>query len=131
MIPALIIGVLALAAIAFVVLPIGRNAATFSDTDDVSETDERKRLALTGILDLEEERDGGKLSPKEFESLRARYEREAIDALREADATSGNTDLESRLEDEIAKARSQLRCPTCGAPRVSDAARCPSCGSQY
>lgn len=131
MIPALIVGMLALIGMIFVVSAIGRRPQSFVETNETSDAEGKKRAALTGILDLEEERDSGKLSPEEFESLRLRYERDAIGALREADATSEPTDIESRLEDEIARARSQLRCNTCGAPRASETARCPSCGSPY
>ena len=128
---AIIVGALALAAIAYIVAPVGRTRRSLTESIDESEAEEKKRVALTGILDLEEERDGGKLSEKEFVDLRARYERDAVEALKELDTAPSGSDLESRLEREIAAARDKLRCGTCGAPREPDALHCASCGSSY
>ena len=128
---AIVIGVLAIAAVAYVIAPIGRIKGRLEETDSESPAEEKKRVALTGILDLEEERDGGKLSEDEFTDLRARYEQDAVKALGELDTSVSADDLEARLEREIAGARDQLRCGTCGAPRGADATRCPSCGSSY
>ena len=131
MIAAVIIAVLAIAALAYVVAPIGRMGKTLKDLPGTNEAEEKKRVALVGILDLEEERDGGKLSDAEFTSLRARYETEVVAALEELDEPSGPERLEDRLEQEIATARARMKCGTCGAPRGAEATRCPSCGSSY
>ena len=131
MIAAIVIGVLAVATIAYVIAPIGRLKTPLEEADSESPAEEKKRVALTGILDLEEERDGGKLSEDEFADLRARYEQDAVRALEEIDGSGAEDDLEARLEREIAGARDKLRCGTCGAPRSSDATRCPSCGSSF
>lgn len=128
---AIIVGALALAAIAYIVAPIGRSGSALDDPMDESAAEEKKRVALTGILDLEEERDGGKLSESEYVDLRARYERDAVEALKELDTASSESTLEDHLEKEIAAARDKLRCGTCGAPRDVDAIRCSSCGSSY
>ena len=126
---ALVIGVLSLAALAYIVAPIGKLRRPLEDTALETEAEEQKRVALTGILDLEEERGAGKLSEREFEDLRLRYEQDAVVALRELDREPGR--VEDRLEREIADAREKLRCRTCGAPRGTDVTRCPSCGSSY
>ena len=128
---AIIVGALTVAAIAYIVAPIGRGRRGMDETVSETAAEEKKRVALTGILDLEEERDGGKLSETEFVDLRARYERDAVEALKELDRAGPAAPLEDRLEQEIAAARDKLRCGTCGAPRGSEAARCPSCGSSY
>lgn len=127
---AVVVALLAVVAIAYVVRPIGRNRTPFIDESEPDNADDKKRVALTAILDLEEERDGGKLSEAEFRALRARYEHDAVAALRELDQRTTGSELESQLEREIASARDRLRCRTCGAPR-SDGERCPSCGSPY
>ena len=131
MIAAVIIGVLAVAALAYVVAPIGRAGKTLKDMPGTNEAEEKKRVALVGILDLEEERDGGKLSDDEFTSLRARYETDVVAALEELEEPSASERVEERLEREIAAARARLKCGTCGAPRGVEATRCPSCGSSY
>jgi len=128
---AIIVSALTIAAIAYIVAPIGRARRGMDETVSETAAEEKKRVALTGILDLEEERDGGKLSETEFVDLRARYERDAVEALKELDTAAPGAPLEDRLEEEIAAARDKLRCGTCGAPRGSAAARCPSCGSSY
>lgn len=131
MIPAIVIAVLAVVALAYVVAPVGRERSPLVEDDPEPPAEEKKRVALTGILDLEEERDGGKLSSREFAELRMRYERDAIAALKDLERNGSVGELDARLEREIAAARERLRCATCGAPRTSEAVRCPSCGSPY
>ena len=124
---ALVIALLAVAGLVYVVAPVGRHRKSLLEVDPESGAEEEKRVALTGILDLEEERDSGKLSDGEFAELRARYEQDAVAALRALDDEPQEAS-EDRLEREIAAAREKLRCRTCGAPRGA-ATRCPSCGS--
>ena len=131
MIAAAIIAVLAIAALAYVIAPIRRGSKTLNEVPGTNEAEEKKRVALVGILDLEEERDGGKLSDTEFTALRARYETDVVAALQELDEPEGSESLEQRLEQEIATARARMKCGTCGAPRGVAATRCPSCGSSY
>ena len=131
MIPAIVIAVLAILALAYVAAPIGRTQRSIEDEPAEAPAEEKKRVALTGILDLEEERDGGKLSEVEFSELRRRYERDAIAALKELQRREPVTELDERLEREIAAARDRLRCSTCGAPRTTESDRCPSCGSHH
>lgn len=126
---AVVIAVLALVGLIYVTAPVGRHRKTLVEVDPESHAEEQKRVALTGILDLEEERDSGKLSEREFEELRGRYERDAVAALRTLEEDPQDA-LDDRLEREIAAARANLRCTTCGAPR-SAATRCSSCGSSY
>ena len=128
---AIVICLLAVAALFYIAVPIGRSEKTLGEAEPENEAEERKRVALGGIIDLEEERDAGKLSDPEFVQLRSRYERDAVLALKELDDDSLTPDLEARLEREIAGARDKLRCRTCGAPKVGGATRCPSCGSSY
>ncbi|HEY7876332.1 MAG TPA: 50S ribosomal protein L32, partial [Actinomycetota bacterium] len=101
----------------------------------------RKRAALTAILDMEDERDAGKLSDVDFAALRHEYEAEAAAALVELDALrgSGGT-IDESLEAEIAAIRARLQddspraaasleeCPTCGTPRVPGRT-CERCGT--
>ena len=105
---AIVVALLALAAIAYVVRPIGRTRTRLPEETEPVGAEDKKRAALTGILDLEEERDGGKLSEAEFRDLRARYEQDAVAALRELDNEIGS-DLDTQLEREIASARDKLR----------------------
>ena len=145
MISALIVAGLAVLAIAYVTAPL--RDADVSPDDPSAQADElmgRKRAALTAILDMEEERDAGKLSPADFELLRGEYEAEAAAVLVELDALRSAGDSEdAALEDEIAAIRARLRhsgddpssemgrvepCPSCGTPRAPGRA-CERCGA--
>lgn len=130
MISALVVAALASLALVYVSLPL-RHGARREPAHVSSPADEaaaRKRAALVGIIDLENERDVGKLSSEDFDKLRAEYEAEAVTALRELDALTDSTWDDDELELEIAKIREQLKCPTCGAPRTPGGA-CATCGA--
>ena len=129
MIVAIVIGILAGAALVYVAMPLRRGPVW--ETDDVpspiQDAEEKKTAALAGIVDLEQERDAGKLSAEDFQELRSEYESDALEALRELDASS-NAPPEDELEREIAIARQRLTCPTCGAPR-EPGSQCSRCGA--
>ncbi|MEA2452609.1 MAG: hypothetical protein QOG04_1319 [Actinomycetota bacterium] len=130
MIGTLVIGVLAVAALAFVAAPL-RRTETHDPGDPTSELENKKLVALTAILDLESERDVGKLSEEDFRELRTVYETEALDALHELDAMA-DPDVSDPLEAEIALVRARMgarRCRSCGAERKPGAAPCPACGA--
>ena len=129
MIPGLLIGLLALVALAYVVAPLRRPEEPGGDAREEAELEDRKHQALLAILDLEAERDVGKLSQDDFEDLRMTYESEALAALGELDAVApwGGDPLER----EIAAARANLAletCPRCGKSRPAGA-ECPRCES--
>lgn len=127
----LVVAILAVGALVVVLGPL-RRAETDEHIDPATEIEERKYAALTAILDLESERDVGKLSEIDFNELRSTYELEAIDALHELDGLE-RTGGRDPLEDEILAVRERLartdRCPSCGAPRAADVSPCPSCGA--
>ena len=126
---AIVVALLAIGGLVYVIAPVGRHRKALVEVQTETDAEEQKRVALTGILDLEEERDAGKLSEPEFDELRARYEQDAVAALHALEDDHQEL-VDDRLEREIASAREKLRCRTCGAPRGS-ATRCPSCGSSY
>ena len=107
MIAAAIVGVLALGALAYVLLPLSRTSPQEGRTDP-SDAAIRKGRALESILDMEADLAAGKLNQEDFELYRDVYAREALEAMRELDVaeqTSADTDLEA----EIAAARARLR----------------------
>jgi len=126
MIYVLLVAALAVAALAFVVAPLGRRDGEIV-VDPELELEEKKVVALTAILDLESERDVGKLSEEDFAELRAVYESQALEALHQLDEVGARADP---LETEIARVRERLatdRCPECGAPLGTGA--CTRCGA--
>lgn len=129
MIATVLVTLLALAGLAFVLVPLARGAVRESDDapSPVDEARDKKLSALAGIVDLEQERDAGKMSPEDFRSLRSEYERDALEALNELDRL-GTDPADDELEREIAAARQKLACPSCGAPRTTGEP-CPRCGA--
>ena len=125
-----IVVLLALAALAYVAAPLRRGPRrTFPRApSEAARIGERKTTALTAIIDLEEERDVGKLSDRDFEVLRDQYEREALEALRELDALQASALGDEELEAEIAAARARMVCPSCGRPNPTGE-RCARCGA--
>lgn len=128
MIPVLVVALLACAALAFVVAPLRKGPVATDDglSMEMDDATTRKQSALAAIVDLENERDIGKLSTPDFELLRRQYEVEAIAALRELDVLQAASDAD--LEAEIAAARAELSCPSCGALRQAGE-QCPRCGA--
>lgn len=138
MIGALIVAVLACGALAFVAAPLRSGASPVEESSAAAaELESRKRAALTAIIDIENERDIGKLSGDDFAILRSEYETEAVAALLELDALhAGEGEVDVELEAEIAAVKERLSsggsaliaCPSCGAPRVPGRA-CRRCGA--
>lgn len=128
MIGTVIVGVLAIVALAYVSRPLVDGPRSLPDQERelvLQEVDARKRAALAAILDIEEEHAVGKLSDADLAALRSQYEAQALSALREMDELAGRSD---ELEDEIARMRAEMTCSNCGALRTGS--KCSRCGSQ-
>lgn len=135
MIPALIVAVLVLVALVWVLGPVRRGHRRDADAGSLrlEEAVAQKDAALMAMVDIENERELGKLSDADFEALRAEYEREALTALRALESVKVD-DADDRLEAEIAAMKARLggvprgaTCPECGAERPPGRP-CPSCG---
>ena len=129
MIEIAIVGLAALAILFWVVVPMLRGARLVRHSPAPQAAADRKSIALTAIVDLEEERALGKLAAPDFESLRANYEAEALAALRELTTVSSSPPpSDEELEAEIAEMRATLACPRCGRP-LGAARSCSQCGA--
>ena len=106
-----LVSVLALLALAIVLAPLRERGQRTEGWPAADELEERKRAALTAILDLEAERDVGKLSEADLEELRGVYEAEALDAIVALDAAGLDARTDA-LEREIASVRARLKDPT-------------------
>ena len=127
MIPDLLIGLLVVGVLVYITRPLGRVRVDNERTPAEEEADVRKTTALAAIVDLEEEKEMGKLSDADFARLRAQYEAEALEALKELDSVKRvQVPEEDPLEAEIAAVRKRLQCPNCGALRTSGGS-CPQC----
>ena len=125
----ILVGLAAIAALIYVVAPIARGPRTQgSDPGRLEEAEARKEAALSAIIDLEADRDAGKLSVGDFELLRNNAEAEALAALAEADLVASSDLNDDELEREIAEMRERLACPSCGAMRTPGE-KCVRCGA--
>lgn len=123
----IIVALLVLGALVYITRPLARKArSTDAPRPALEEANARKQTALAAIVELEEEREMGKLGESDFESLRAQYEAEALEALKELDTVEQVPELDDPLEAEIAAVRKQLQCPNCGSLRTSGG-KCPQC----
>ena len=129
MIPAIVVVALGLLALAYVAMPLRAPAAESSaPSRTLEEARSRKRAALGALLELDEDAEMGKISATELESLRARYEAEAIEALVQLDKAESGRDTDDDLESEIEALRERMRCGSCGAVRTPGEP-CPRCGA--
>ena len=128
MIPYVLVGAAALAALAWVLAPFLRNGERNDHDGDVElqDAEERKSAALGAILDLENERAAGKLADEDHDALRLEYEGLAARAMQDIERASSRRD--DPIEAEIAAARALLTCERCGARKPRNAA-CPRCAA--
>ncbi len=147
--------VLAIAAVALVLEPILRGspapAAPSADAEPEEDPRERrKEQALAALKEIEFDRATGKLSDADYEKMLARYTREAVEALREAEAGAGTAggnghgpaaavaaapaaadDPVERLIAEARRAGKGRRfCTNCGAALEGKGRFCVECGAR-
>jgi hypothetical protein len=130
----------ALAALALVLEPIAlaRPARTPAagdddlDLEDPTESDAPKVRALLALREIEFDRATGKLAEEDYVRLKAKFESDAIAAIRAEDqvAMEATRPASDRAEEVIRRARQQggRVCPTCGPRPESNAVFCSSCG---
>lgn len=126
---ALVLGtVLALAALAFVLVPLFAAPRAPQLASPRSSAPDAPVDAIAALREVEFDRETGKLSDSDYATLKAEYTRDALAALRAQDAaTSGVSDAE--VEAMILAYRTPRRsCDTCGPRPEADALYCSSCG---
>jgi hypothetical protein len=119
-------------ALAYILTPLARPGGHPADQDPRREAaehaEDKKNSALSALIDIEDEREVGKLSAADFELLRREYEAEAMAALHELDEIHFTLRTDEALEAEIAAVRAGLECPSCGGARPPGEP-CPRCGA--
>ncbi|MBI2615278.1 MAG: zinc ribbon domain-containing protein [Gemmatimonadetes bacterium] len=131
----------ALAALALVLEPLalGRPAGPAAsgnsdelDLEDPTESDSPKVRALLALREIEFDRATGKLAEEDYVRLKAKYESDAIAAIRaeEQAAKEEARPAADRAEEVIRRAKQQgpRVCPTCGPRPEPNAVYCSSCG---
>lgn len=144
---------LALFGVAFVIEPLFRGEPASDQRPDPIADDSDAEFflaatpraqALSALREIEFDRDTGKLDDADYDALKARYTREAVEAMRAeevAAAASASTgasaeddSLDRLAEERIARAAQAVLdtprtiCPICGPRPEQDATFCSSCG---
>jgi hypothetical protein len=155
---AILIGlVVAILAVLLVLDPILRpeRAAAAADVEPAEDpAEQKKELALAALKEIEFDRATGKLSESDYQTMLARYTKEAVEALREAEAPpalaggnghgaavgvaagagAGVAAADDAVERLIAEARQASKgkryCSNCGAVLEGSGRFCVECGAR-
>jgi hypothetical protein len=143
----LVVGVIvAIVAVGIVLEPLlrdGRGSLHYgNDTDDaeedvltdIEESESPKVQALLALREIEFDRETGKLSDEDYQSLKQRYAAAALDAINaeerttaEASAAPGEMDAAEAAVQRV-KSRKNVECPSCGPRPERGAVFCSGCG---
>src|SRR5215475_12018443 len=113
-------------------LPLRRRAGSEPDRDRL---EHERGLAVQGLRELEFDREMGKLSDSDYESLHSSLEQRALGAMAALDALSKGDGGRSRTQvrrietARSASARKFNFCAQCGVRAVADAKFCGECGA--
>ena len=102
--------------------------------DGTQQLYERKEQLLGAIVELELDHEIGKVPEEDFQPLFNQLESEALATIGKLDQLNGggSSELESRIEAEVAALRQSAAIPSCnkcGAPRRDGDQFCPQCGT--
>ncbi len=129
MMPLILGTVLALAALAFVLVPLFAAPRPVDAPAPAPEAESgTSAVAVAALREVEFDRETGKLSDSDYTALKAAYTREALAALRAEDAAPARVS-DAEVEAMILAYRAPHRaCATCGPRPEADAIYCSTCG---
>ncbi len=146
----IVIGLLvAVAAVLLVLDPILRPHAVrpaelgILDEPEDDPREHRKELALAALKEIEFDRETGKLSDADYQSMLTRYTKEAVEALREAEpavagdgqaaaepaGAAGDDPIERLIAQTRAANQGRRFCIACGAALEGSGRFCVECGT--
>jgi len=114
--------------------PAGEPKEAAVEFEDITESASPKVQALLALKEIEFDRATGKLSDEDYEELKAKYAKTALDAIRteeagEAAAADAGSTADAAEELVRMAAEGMLAvCPSCGPRPEADAAFCSECG---
>jgi hypothetical protein len=110
-----------------------RQSAPMPESLDPEETP--RGIALAALKEIDFDRETGKLSESDYEFLKAKYTKVALEALRAESPGLPADNLEAIIATRVRTIRSaagstQVRCASCGLRPEPDAVFCSTCGSR-
>ena len=88
----------------------------------------RRGTALIALKEIDFDRATGKLSDTDYETLKSRYTQEALDAMREDDASSPDA-VEALIAERVRGLAAGTRyCTSCGKATDGEVRFCTECG---
>jgi NADH pyrophosphatase NudC (nudix superfamily) len=96
---------------------------------DIEESESPKVQALLALREIEFDRATGKLSDEDYDRLKSKYSRLALDAM-DAEEAGEPGAVSDAAEELIRQAARGKTCPNCGPRPEADAAFCSECGSR-
>ncbi|MGE0354606.1 MAG: zinc ribbon domain-containing protein [Gemmatimonadales bacterium] len=118
---------------------VRRTPGAASALDDLIEPEETpKGQAIAALREIEFDRETGKLSDVDYDTLKSRYTARALEAMRaeEGVAAAGGADaVEAAIAARVqairtAESGEARMCPICGPRPEADAVFCSSCGNR-
>lgn len=114
----------------------GRGAPLWSEGEEPSEAQFKKRVSLLQLRDAEYEFAMGKLGEEDYQALRKEISSEALAAIKAEgaeEAAESYAEASADIEAEIAQVRLKLSggvfCSECGHPNPADSKFCAECGT--
>jgi hypothetical protein len=130
---ALAAALVGVAALWLVLQPLVRSERRLLPTLEPLDPEETPRgIALAALKEIDFDRETGKLSEGDYEFLKAKYTRVALEALRTESLGVTPDAIEAMVAAKVRTIRSgrspQPRCATCGPRPEPDAIFCSTCG---
>jgi rRNA maturation endonuclease Nob1 len=131
--------VLAVLALWVILQPLAQPALREAAPMEPLEPDETPTgIALTALKEIEFDRETGKLSPADYEQLKAKYTAAAVAAMRAAEPDGAPDDVEGMIAAKVRLIRSAQTstapdtptCRVCGPRPEPDAIFCSTCGAR-
>lgn len=114
------------------VLPAATTDTDDADLTDPAESDSPKVQALVALREIEFDRATGKLADEDYLRLKAKYENQALEAIRAEEEGSAQVTgpAADRAEEAVrrVKQRGQRVCSSCGPRPEPNAVFCSRCG---